>query len=154
MEIATFAGGCFWRLQSIFSRIPGVISTVVGFSGGYVPYPSYQQVRTGTTGHAESIQIAFNPQIVSYATLLEVFFASHDSSQVNRQGQDIGPQYRSVVFYHNINQGQTAMAYIQQLRALRMFPVVTQVVPFTAFYPAEQYHQFYEARQQSLITIY
>jgi len=153
MEIATLAGGCFWRMQSVFSKIPGVISTVVGYSGGYTPNPTYQQVRTGTTGHAESIQIAFNPQIVTYRQLLEVFFLIHDASQFNRQGADIGSQYRSVIFCHNANQWQTAMAYIQQLKMTRMFPVVTQVVPFSAFYPAETYHQFFEARNQQMQTM-
>ena len=148
MEVATFAGGCFWHMQTVFANVPGVTWTVVGYSGGYVPYPTYQQVRTGTTGHAESIQIHFNPHIVSYAKLLEIFFSSHDSSQLNRQGADIGPQYRSVIFYHNIYQWQTAVAYIQQLKMFRMVPVVTQVVPFQAFYPAEPYHQFYEARSR------
>jgi peptide-methionine (S)-S-oxide reductase len=154
MEVATFAGGCFWRMQTVFSRVPGVISTIVGFSGGYVPNPTYQLVRTGTTGHAESVQVVFNPQIVSYRTLLDVFFSSHDSSQLNRQGADIGSQYRSVIFYHNMNQWQIATSYIQQLKMTRMFPVVTQVVPFSAFYPAEDYHQFYEARQQQFMTVY
>jgi len=154
MEIATFAGGCFWRMQTVFSRVPGVISTVVGYSGGYVPNPTYQQVRTGTTGHAESIQIVFNPQIVSYGQLLEIFFSIHDSSQVNRQGADIGSQYRSVIFCHNVNQWQTAINYIQQLKMTRMFPVVTQVVPFNAFYPAEEYHQFFEMRKPLMTWIF
>jgi len=150
MEVATLAGGCFWRMQTVFSRVPGVISTVVGYSGGYVPYPTYQQVRTGTTGHAESIQIAFNPQIVTFGQLLEIFFSIHDSSTVNRQGADIGAQYRSAIFYHNANQWQTAINYIQQLKMARMAPVVTQVVPFQAFYPAEEYHQFFEARKPQI----
>jgi len=154
MEIATFAGGCFWRMQSVFSQVPGVISTVVGFSGGYVPYPTYQQVRTGTTGHAESVQITFNPQIVSYGRLLQIFFSVHDSSQVNQQGEDFGTQYRSAIFCHNPNQWQQATRYIQQMKMAGMFPVVTQVVPFQAFYPAEPYHQFYEARQQQLMPAY
>ncbi|CAF1007484.1 unnamed protein product [Rotaria sp. Silwood1] len=154
MEIATFAGGCFWHMQTVFSKVPGVISTVVGYSGGHISNPTYQQVRTGTTGHAESVQIAFNPHIVTYAKLLEIFFSNHDSSQVNQQGPDIGSQYRSVIFYHNTYQWQTAVNYIQQLKMFRMLPVVTQVVPFQVFYPAEAYHQFYEARNQNSMGFY
>jgi peptide-methionine (S)-S-oxide reductase len=154
MEIATFAGGCFWRMQTVFSRVPGVISTMVGFSGGYVPNPSYQLVRTGTTGHAESIQIAYDPRIVSYGRLLEIFFAIHDSSQLNRQGMDFGPQYRSVIFYHDVNQWQLATSYIRQLKMTRMVPVVTQVVPYEAFYPAEEYHQYYEVKRQQMTMTY
>jgi peptide-methionine (S)-S-oxide reductase len=148
MEVATLAGGCFWRMQSIFSRIPGVISTVVGFSGGFVPNPTYQQVRSGLTGHAESIQILFNPQIVSFAQLLQTFFSIHDSTQVNRQGNDIGAQYRSAIFYHSPQQYQVATQYIEQIKMARMIPVVTQVVPYQAFYPAETAHQFFEAKRQ------
>jgi peptide-methionine (S)-S-oxide reductase len=148
MEVATFAGGCFWRMQNIFSRVPGVVGTVVGYSGGYVTNPTYEQVRSGMTGHAESIQILFNPQITSYAQLLQIFFSIHDSTQVNRQGEDFGTQYRSIVFYHNLQQYQTATQYIQQLKMTRMLPIVTQVVPYQAFYPAETYHQFFEAKKQ------
>lgn len=154
MEIATFAGGCFWRMQTVFSRVPGVISTVVGFSGGYVPYPSYQLVRTGTTGHAESIQVAYDPRIVSFAKLLEVFFSSHDPTQVNRQGADIGAQYRSAIFYHDANQAQIAQAYIRQLSMATMYPIATQLVPFSGFYPAESYHQFFEARNPQMMMTY
>jgi peptide-methionine (S)-S-oxide reductase len=148
MENATFAGGCFWRMQSIFSKVPGVISTVVGYAGGYTANPTYHQVLTGTTGHAESVQITFNPQIVSYGQLLQIFFASHDSSTPNRQGADVGTNYRSAIFVHSMKQWQEATSYIQQIQMSRMYPVVTQVVPFQGFYPAEAYHQFYEARQQ------
>lgn len=148
MEVATLGAGCFWRVQTVFSRVPGVISTVVGYSGGYIPNPTYQQVRSGTTGHAECIQIRFNPQMVSYARLLQIFFSMHDSTQMNRQGQDVGTQYRSIIFYHNAEQYRTVTNYIQQLRASYMLPVATQIVPFQAFYPAETYHQFYEAKQQ------
>ena len=147
MEIATFAGGCFWRLQTIFSRVPGVVSTVVGYAGGSTVNPTYQQVRTGTTGHAESIQMVFNPQLVSYEQLLQIFFSSHDPTQWNRQGADVGPQYRSVIFVHNDRQGRSANAFVQQLRTVQNIPVVTQIVPFQSFYPAESYHQFYETRQ-------
>lgn len=154
MEIATFAGGCFWRMQTVFSKVPGVVSTTVGYSGGYTPNPTYAQVGTGTTGHAESIQVNYNPRVVSYGQLLQVFFSAHDASQVNRQGADVGPQYRSMIFAHNNNQWQTAAAYIQQLRTVQRFPVVTQVVPYQAFYPAEAYHQFYEARNQRPAMLY
>lgn len=149
MEVATFAGGCFWRMQTVFSRLPGVTSTVVGYSGGFVPNPSYSQVGTGRTGHAESVQVTFNPNIVSYGQLLQVFFSNHDASQFNRQGPDVGPQYRSVIFFHNILQWRIATTFIQQLRTIQRFSVVTEVVPFQVFYPAEAYHQFYEARKQN-----
>jgi len=157
MEVATFAGGCFWRMQTIFSRVPGVLSTVVGYSGGYTPNPTYAQVRTGTTGHAESISVTFNSQIITYAQLLQVFFTSHDASQVNRQGADIGRQYRSAIFYHNNTQGQTAYNYMQQMR-MAGYSIATELVPLQAFYPAEPYHQFFEARQmqqtQQTLMIY
>jgi peptide-methionine (S)-S-oxide reductase len=136
MEIATFAGGCFWRMQTVFSRVPGVISTVVGFSGGYVPYPIY------------------DPRIVSYGRLLEVFFSSHDPTQVNRQGADIGAQYRSAIFYHDANQAQIAQAYMRQLSMARMYPIATQLVPFSGFYPAESHHQFFEARNPQMMMTY
>ncbi|CAF1395969.1 unnamed protein product [Adineta steineri] len=148
MEVATFAGGCFWRMQTVFSRVPGVISTIVGFAGGYVANPTYQQVRSGQTGHAETVQVTYNPQLVTFPQLLQIFFSSHDSTQMNRQGADVGPQYRSAIFYHSPSQWDIATKYINQLRMSRPYPVVTEVVPFQAFYPAEQYHQFYEARQQ------
>ena len=154
MEVATFAGGCFWRMQTVFSKVPGVVSTTVGYSGGQVMNPTYQQVRTGTTGHAESIQISFNPSMVSYGQLLQIFFSSHDSTQVNRQGADVGPQYRSMIFAHNNNQWQMANAYIQQMRTTQRLPVATQVEAYRAFYPAEAYHQFYEARQQQPAMYY
>ena len=148
METATFAGGCFWRLQTIFSRVPGVVSTVVGYAGGSTVNPTYAQVGTGTTGHAESSQIGFNPRIVSYEQLLQIFFSSHDSTQWNRQGPDVGTQYRSVIFVHNDQQWRMANAFVQQLRSFQRIPVVTQIVPFQSFYSAEAYHQFYEIRQQ------
>ena len=147
MDVATFAGGCFWHMQTVFSRVPGVLGTVVGYAGGHVPNPNYAQVRSGATGHAESVQVTYNPQIVSFPQLLQVFFSSHDPSQVDRQGADVGKQYRSAIFYHNMTQGQIASNYIQQMRMVGM-PAVTQVVPYQGFYPAEAYHQFFEARQQ------
>lgn len=146
MEIATFAGGCFWRLQTIFSQVPGVVSTVVGYSGGSLINPTYSQVRTGTTGHAESIQITFDSRRISFEQLLKIFFSSHDSTQLNRQGPDIGTQYRSMIFVHNDRQWHSANAFVQQLRTFQRIPVVTQIVPFEHFYPAESYHQFYEFR--------
>ncbi|UJR13900.1 hypothetical protein I4U23_000906 [Adineta vaga] len=154
MQVATFAGGCFWRMQSIFSKVPGVVGTVVGYAGGHVANPTYQQVRTGQTGHAETLQITFNPQAVSYMTLLQVFFSSHDSSQLNRQGADVGTNYRSIIFYHDMSQAQSATQYIDYLRTSRGIPVVTHVVPYQAFYPAEAYHQYFEARQQQYLRTY
>ena len=146
MQVATFAGGCFWRMQSIFSRVPGVVGTVVGYAGGHVANPTYHQVRSGMTGHAETVQVTYDPNYVSYGTLLQTFFSSHDSSQVNRQGNDVGTNYRSLIFYHDGSQAQQATDYINYLRSTGI-PVVTQVIPYQAFYPAEAYHQFFEARQ-------
>jgi peptide-methionine (S)-S-oxide reductase len=154
MEVATFAGGCFWRMQSVFSKVPGVISTMVGYAGGYLSNPTYHQVLTGATGHAESIQITYNPQMITFGTLLQIFFASHDSTQLNRQGADVGTNYRSAIFYHNANQYHAATSYIQQMKMYSMIPIVTQVVPYQAFYPAEAYHQFYEARRQQSMMVF
>jgi peptide-methionine (S)-S-oxide reductase len=154
MQIATFAGGCFWRMQTVFSRVPGVLSTTVGYAGGHVPNPTYAQVSTGQTGHAESVQIVFDPRIVSYDQLLHMFFSNHDASQVDRQGADIGPQYRSIIFVNNMAQWQHATRFIHYLRTSQMLPVVTQVVANQPFYPAEAYHQFYEARQQGSQRFY
>jgi peptide-methionine (S)-S-oxide reductase len=144
-DVATLAGGCFWCLETIFERLRGVERVVSGYTGGTVPHPSYELVCTGTTGHAEAVQITFDPAVISYRQLLEFFFAFHDPTTRNRQGPDIGTQYRSAIFVHSAEQEQVARAVIAALDAEHLWeaPIVTEVVPFAAFYPAEAYHQSY-----------
>ena len=145
LETATLGGGCFWCLEAIFQQLRGVRKVTSGYSGGHVKNPTYKQVCTGTTGHAEVVQILFDPQQISYEELLEVFFAVHDPTTPNRQGPDVGPQYRSIILYHSPQQRQTALRMIDQLNRRGQFaaPIVTEIVPFEAFYPAEDYHQDY-----------
>ena len=147
-EVATLGGGCFWCLEAIFEDLRGVERVESGYSGGTVPDPSYQQVCTGTTGHAEVVQITFDPQVISFRELLEVFFTIHDPTTLNRQGPDVGTQYRSVVFYHTPEQKQIAEQVIAELSAAKIWdqPIVTELAPLTAFYPAEAYHQGYYRR--------
>jgi peptide-methionine (S)-S-oxide reductase len=142
-ELATFAGGCFWCTEAVFLRLRGVQSVMPGYSGGSVPDPSYEAVCTGETGHAEAIQIAFDPEQISYEQLLEVFFATHDPTTLNRQGYDVGTQYRSAVFYHSDAQKETAERVIAGLNASGKLPskVVTELTPLDVFYVAEDYHQ-------------
>jgi peptide-methionine (S)-S-oxide reductase len=142
---ATFGGGCFWSIEATFERIRGVKSVVSGYAGGHVPYPSYEMVCTGMTGHAEVVQIEYDPKVVPYERLLKVFWSSHDPTTLNRQGPDVGTQYRSVIFYHDEVQKQAAQKLYRRLTAASVFPdpIVTQLVPYTAFYPAEPYHQDY-----------
>ena len=144
-ETATLAGGCFWCLEAIFDQLEGVIQVVSGYTGGKIHNPSYEQVCTGTTGHAEAVQITFNPQIISFRELLEVFFSTHDPTTLNRQGADIGTQYRSVVFYHTPEQKTEVERIIKEFGVTGVWKqtIVTEVKPFTAFYPAEEYHQQY-----------
>jgi peptide-methionine (S)-S-oxide reductase len=144
-EQATFGSGCFWCTEAVFQRLKGVKSIVSGYSGGGVKDPTYEQICTGTTGHAEVIQVTFDPRVVTFPELLEVFWRSHDPTTRNRQGNDVGPQYRSAIFYHSERQKQLAERYKQKIDAAHVFgsPVVTEVVPFELFYPAEQYHQNY-----------
>ncbi|HEV2679583.1 MAG TPA: peptide-methionine (S)-S-oxide reductase MsrA [Rhodanobacter sp.] len=145
-QIAVLSGGCFWGIEAVFEHVKGVQKVVAGYSGGSAATASYEQVSEGNTGHAESVQIQFDPKQVSYGTLLQVFFSiALDPTELNRQGPDSGAQYRSVVFFGNDEQKQTATAYIAQLTAAKSFPapIVTQVVPLKAFYPAEAYHQHY-----------
>lgn len=148
MEIATLAGGCFWCLEAVYDQLKGVASVESGYIGGSVPNPTYEAVCTGRTGHAEAVQIAFDPQVVPYRDLLEIFFAVHDPTTLNRQGNDVGTQYRSAIFYGNDEQKRVAVAYIRQLEDSKIFPraIVTEVVPLKQFYPAEAYHQDYAAR--------
>ncbi|MGO9922403.1 MAG: peptide-methionine (S)-S-oxide reductase MsrA [Isosphaeraceae bacterium] len=143
LERATFGNGCFWCTEAVFQRLKGVQSVVSGFSGGWAPNPTYQDVCSGATGHAEALQITYNPAIVSYRDLLEVFWQTHDPTTLNRQGADVGTQYRSAIFYHSDEQKKLAEELKQKLDASGAFagPIVTEVTPFTAFYPAEDYHQ-------------
>lgn len=146
-QIATLAGGCFWCVEAIFQRLSGVLSVTSGYTGGAVENPTYDQVCTGQTGHAEAIQITFDPTIISYETLLEVFFKLHDPTTINRQGADAGTQYRSAVFYHNDKQKKTALEMINKVNKSGIYtdPFVTKLEPFTKFYRAEDYHQnFYD----------
>jgi peptide-methionine (S)-S-oxide reductase len=144
---ATFAGGCFWCTEAVYAQIKGVKSVTSGYLGGQLPNPTYQQVCTGLTGHAEAVEIEYDPDIVPYEKLLEVFFATHDPTTLNRQGPDQGTQYRSGVFYHDENQQRIAREVIAKLNAARVFPgpIVTEVTPASVFYPAEPYHQDYFA---------
>ena len=147
-ELTTMAGGCFWCLEAIFSELRGVEKVVSGYSGGRVPNPSYREVCTGTTGHAETVQITFDPQIISYRKLLEVFFTIHDPTTLNRQGADMGTQYRSAIFHHTSEQARIAQEVIEELEAAKIWnaPIVTELTPFKAFYPAEDDHQEYFRR--------
>jgi peptide-methionine (S)-S-oxide reductase len=144
-EIATFGNGCFWCTEAIFQRIEGVNAVASGYSGGSVKDPTYKEVCSGLTGHAEVIQVTFDSAIVSYAALLEVFWRTHDPTTLNRQGNDVGSQYRSVIFYHDETQRQTAEELMQQLTEAGVYdqPIVTEIVPFERFYKAEDYHQNY-----------
>ena len=145
-ETAVFAGGCFWGVQAVFQHVKGVVSATSGYSGGPSVAAEYEVVSTGTTGHAESVKVVFDPSKISYGQLLKVFFSvAHDPTELNRQGPDTGTQYRSVIFYGNDQQKRIAQAYIAQLGESKVFPrtIVTQVVPLKAFYPAEAYHQNY-----------
>ena len=146
-EVATLAGGCFWCLEAVFDDLKGVEDVVSGYSGGKFPNPTYQQVCTGATGHAEVVQVTFDPARISYKDILEVFFTIHDPTTLNRQGGDVGTQYRSAIFFHSPEQKATAEQVIQKLSAARLWarPIVTEIQPFTKFYPAEDYHQEYFA---------
>jgi peptide-methionine (S)-S-oxide reductase len=145
MEVATLAGGCFWCLEAVFDELKGVESVESGYSGGHVQSPSYAQVCTGETGHAEVVQVTFDPQVLSYKDLLTVFFTIHDPTTLNRQGNDVGTQYRSAIFYHDEGQKQAAEEVISKINAARIWddPLVTEVTPFGAFHIAEDYHQEY-----------
>jgi peptide-methionine (S)-S-oxide reductase len=144
-ELATLGGGCFWCLEAVFENLRGVERVVSGYSGGHLAAPSYQQVCTGTTGHAEVVQVTFDPSVISYREVLEVFFGTHDPTTLNRQGADVGTQYRSAIFYHSPEQRRVAEETVKELNASGVWsqPLVSEVVPFEAFYPAEDYHQGY-----------
>jgi peptide-methionine (S)-S-oxide reductase len=144
-EVATLAGGCFWCLEAVYQEVAGVERVVSGYAGGHVPNPTYQQVCSGTTGHAEVVQVAFDPETVSYRRLLQIFFGIHDPTTPNRQGGDVGTQYRSAIFTHSAEQQATAEALVRELTEEQLFdaPIVTEVRPLDTFYPAEDYHQDY-----------
>jgi len=145
MEIATIGGGCFWCTEAIYKELKGVVSVTSGYSGGEIVNPSYREVCTGRTGHAEVIEIEFDPAVISFSELLEVFFASHDPTTLNRQGGDVGTQYRSVIFYHSQKQKETAESIIDKLNEENVYekPVVTEVTAWKNFFAAEDYHQDY-----------
>lgn len=144
-QVATLAGGCFWCTEAVFERMEGVNDVVSGYIGGHVPNPTYQQVCTKTTGHAEAVNVYYDPRVTTYEELLEVFFKTHDPTTLNRQGADVGPQYRSAVFYHDDQQKAAAEKYLKKLDASDEFnsPIVTKLEKATTFYPAEEYHQDY-----------
>jgi peptide-methionine (S)-S-oxide reductase len=144
-EIATLGGGCFWCLEAVYDQLKGVTDVVSGYSGGHVLNPTYKQICTGTTNHAEVTQITFDPDVISYKELLDVFFTIHDPTTLNRQGADVGTQYRSVIFYHSAEQKATAEQTMKDAQTLWQNPIVTQIVPEETFYPAEAYHQEYFA---------
>ena len=144
-EIATFAGGCFWCTEAAFERVQGVKQVISGYAGGSEKNPTYEQVSAGRTGHTESVQVYYDPKVISYPELLEMFFVAHDPTTLNRQGPDVGRQYRSAIFYHNAQQQQQALAYIKELETKKVFSdkIVTEIKPLTAFWTAEDYHQDY-----------
>ncbi|HEX9012163.1 MAG TPA: peptide-methionine (S)-S-oxide reductase MsrA [Anaerolineaceae bacterium] len=145
LETATLAGGCFWCLEAVYDQLKGVVDVVSGYSGGDAPHPSYAQVCTGSTGHAETVQVTFDPAKISYREILQVFFTIHDPTTLNRQGADVGTQYRSAIFYHSPEQKEAAEQVMREIAAEGIWngPLVTELVPFEKFYPAEDYHQEY-----------
>jgi peptide-methionine (S)-S-oxide reductase len=145
MEIATFAAGCFWGVEAAFRKINGVINTTVGYTGGHYENPSYKDVCTGRTGHAEAVRVEYDPVKVTYEQLLEIFWEIHDPTTPNRQGPDVGAQYRSAIFYHSEEQKEKALASKKRLEAQKKFnnPIVTEITAADKFYPAEDYHQQY-----------
>jgi peptide-methionine (S)-S-oxide reductase len=144
-EITTLGGGCFWCLEAVYDQLKGVEDVVSGYSGGRVSHPSYELVCTGTTGHAEVVQLTFDPDVATFQDILRVFFTIHDPTTLNRQGADVGTQYRSAIFYHSAEQKATADDVIAEMTAAHLWddPIVTEVTPFEVFYPAEDYHQDY-----------
>jgi peptide-methionine (S)-S-oxide reductase len=145
MEKATFGAGCFWCVEAVFQRLKGVEKVISGYSGGHIKNPAYKEVCTGRTGHAEVIQIIYDPETISFSDLLEVFWKTHDPTTFNRQGNDVGTQYRSAIFYHNQEQKELAEFYKQKISEEKIYsdPIVTEIVPFHEFYEAEDYHQNY-----------
>ncbi len=150
MEVVTLGGGCFWCTEAVFLDMEGVTKVVPGYSGGHVKTPSYQQVVTGTTGHAEVIQVTFDPEKIPFREILEIFFTMHDPTSLDRQGADVGPQYRSVIYYHSEEQRRVAEGFIVEMKETDMFnlPILTKLEPFTEFYEAEDYHVNYYNRNK------
>jgi len=150
-EIAVFAGGCFWCTEPVFSQLKGVLKVTSGYTGGHTLNPTYKTICNGDTGHAEAIKITFNPEEINYATLVEVFLVAHDPTTLNRQGADVGTQYRSAIFYQNEEQLQIAQEMIKMFEDQHIYsdPIVTELTPATTFYPAEDYHQYYFAKNPS-----
>jgi len=151
METATFAGGCFWCTEAVFKRLKGVEEVISGYSGGRTANPTYEEVSSGDTGHAEAIQVKFDTSVISYEQLLEIFFKLHDPTTLNQQGADIGEQYRSAIFYHNDQQKETAEKVIEKFEKEKVYddPIVTEITRFTNFYTAEDYHQDYFRKNPS-----
>ena len=147
METATFGAGCFWGVEEAFRQIPGVVDTAVGYLGGHTKNPTYKDVCTDETGHAEVVQVTYDPQKVNYEQLLDVFWSSHDPTTMNRQGPDIGTQYRSAIFFHSPEQERIARASQQKVQPRLRRPIVTEITPATTFYRAEEYHQKYLAKR-------
>ncbi|MFX0013311.1 MAG: peptide-methionine (S)-S-oxide reductase MsrA [Promethearchaeota archaeon] len=150
-EISTLGGGCFWCLEAIFMNVRGVTDAVSGYTGGFIENPTYEDVCSGETGHAEVVQVTFNPDIISFREILDIFFSIHDPTQLNRQGYDIGTQYRSEIFYHSQSQKDIAETVLEELRESKVWknPIVTKLSPIDTFYPAEDYHQNYYANNPS-----
>jgi peptide-methionine (S)-S-oxide reductase len=157
VEVATLGGGCFWCLEAVFDKVQGVLHVESGYAGGAVPHPTYKQVCAGTTGHAEVVQITFDPQVITFREILEIFFDIHDPTTLNRQGADVGTQYRSAIFYHSDAQKATAEATIAELESANTYksPIVTEVTPLDVFYVAEDYHQEYfeQNKQQPYCSV-
>jgi peptide-methionine (S)-S-oxide reductase len=152
-EKATFAAGCFWGVEASFRAVPGVFDVVAGYAGGHVPEPTYAQVCSGTTGHAEAVQVMFDPAVVSYETLVRTFFALHDPTELDRQGPDVGEQYRSVIFYHSREQRETAERVKRELApAYRPKTIATSIEPTTTFWRAEDYHQRYAEKHPGRVV--
>jgi peptide-methionine (S)-S-oxide reductase len=147
LQVATLAGGCFWCLEAVYDELKGVEHVESGYAGGHIPNPSYKAVCTGTTGHAEVVQVTFNPDVITFRDLLHVFFSIHDPTTLNRQGADVGTQYRSAIFFHDAEQKKIAEEVIQEVTAEKIWdnPIVTKLEPYTEFYIAEDYHQEYFA---------
>ena len=150
VQVATLGGGCFWCLEAVYEQLKGVEKVISGYAGGSGANPSYQEVCTGTTGHAEVVQLTYDPEQITFKDLLEVFFTIHDPTTPNRQGADVGTQYRSVIFYHDEGQRQTAQQFIRELEASQVWlsHIVTEITPYDVFYPAEDYHQEYYRNNQ------
>lgn len=148
LEVATLGGGCFWCLEAVYVELRGVEKVASGYAGGHVKNPTYREVCSGSTGHAEVVQVTFDPAVISYADILRVFFTIHDPTTLNRQGADVGTQYRSAIYYHDDAQKQTALEVMAEITAQRIWPnpLVTELAPIDVFYPAEAYHQDYFAR--------